>query len=74
MTLREWRTRRAIGTAELAGLAGVTKPTIIAIEHGRVHAIKHRTIRRQSAALGVEPGDVAEFRRALSGDAAAGES
>jgi transcriptional regulator with XRE-family HTH domain len=42
--------------AELAGLAGVTKPTIIAIEHGQVHAVKHRTIRRLRAALGVEPG------------------
>jgi DNA-binding Xre family transcriptional regulator len=65
MTLREWRQRRVLGTAALAQLAGVTKPTIIAIEHGRVRAIKHRTIRKLSAALDVEPGDVAEFRRAL---------
>jgi transcriptional regulator with XRE-family HTH domain len=69
MTLREWRARCALGMAELAALAGVTKPTIIAIEHGRVRAIKHRTIRRLAAALKVEPWDVAEFRRALSGEA-----
>jgi transcriptional regulator with XRE-family HTH domain len=65
LTLRQWRQRRVLGTAELATLAGVTKPTIIAIEHGRVRAIKHRTIRKLSAALGVEPAEVAEFRRVL---------
>jgi DNA-binding Xre family transcriptional regulator len=68
MTLRQWRDRRALGTAELAALARVSKVTVIAIEHGRVIAIKHRTIRRLAAALDVEPADVAEFRRALSGD------
>jgi DNA-binding Xre family transcriptional regulator len=45
--------------------------TVIAIEHGRVTAIKRRTIRRLAVALDVEPADVAEFRRALSGDAPA---
>ena len=69
MTLRPWRDRRARGTAELAARAGVSKVTVIAIEHGRVTAIKRRTIRRLAEALGVEPADVAEFRRALSGDA-----
>jgi DNA-binding Xre family transcriptional regulator len=67
-TLRQWRDRRALGTAELAERAGVSKVTVIAIEHGRVTAIKRRTIRRLSEALGVEPDDVAEFRRALRGE------
>ena len=70
MTLRQWRDRRVLGVAELAARAGVSKVTVIAIEHGRVTAIKRRTIRRLSEALGVEPNDVAEFRRALTGDAA----
>lgn len=65
MTLREWRNRRTLGTAELAALAGVSKVTVIAIEHGRVHAIKRRTMRRLSTALGIEPAQVMEFRRAL---------
>jgi len=73
MTLRQWRDRRALGTAELAAIAGVSKVTVLAIEHGRVTAIKRRTMRRLAAALEVEPADVAEFRRALSGDASADE-
>ena len=52
---------------------GVSKVTVIAIEHGRVTAIKRRTMRRLAAALEVEPADVAEFRRALSGNAPAHE-
>jgi DNA-binding Xre family transcriptional regulator len=59
--------------AELAAMSGVTKITIIAIEHGWVTAIKRTTIRRLAAALGVEPWDVLEFRRALSGDGPADE-
>src|SRR5829696_8695253 len=46
MTLRQWRDRRALGTAELAAIAGDSKVTVIAIEHGRVTAIKRRTMRR----------------------------
>ena len=42
---------------------------MIAIEHGQVTAIKRRTMRRLAATLDVESADVAEFRRALSGDA-----
>jgi DNA-binding Xre family transcriptional regulator len=70
MTLRPCRDRRALGTAELAACAGVSKVTVIGIEHGRVTAIKRRTLRRLTAAPEVEPADVVEFRRALSGDAA----
>lgn len=68
LSLREWRNRRALGTAELAMLAGVSKVTVIAIEHGRVRAIKRRTMRRLSSALEIEPAQVTEFRRALDGD------
>ena len=60
--------------ADLVKMAGVTKTTIIAIEHGRVTAIKRKTIRRLAEALGVEPWAVAEFRRALSGDETANEA
>lgn len=70
MTLREWRATRAYGMAELAAIAGVTKATIIAIEHGRVTAITRGTMRTPASALGVEPMDVTEFRRALTADLA----
>ena len=69
MTLREWRTRRVLSSAELAARAGVSKVTVISIENEHVHRIQPRTMRRLAEALAVEPWDVAEFRRALSGDA-----
>jgi DNA-binding Xre family transcriptional regulator len=69
MTLRQLRARRALSLADLAAEAGVTKTTLIAIEHDRVTVIKRKTIRRLAEALKVEPWDVAEFRRALSGEA-----
>jgi DNA-binding Xre family transcriptional regulator len=47
--------------------AGVSKVTVIDIEHGRVKAIKRRTMRRLTAAPEVEPADVVEFRRAERG-------
>lgn len=68
LTLRGWRNRRALSMDDLGELAGVAKSTIVAIELGRVTAIKRVTMRRLSTALGVEPLDVAEFRRALEGD------
>ena len=67
MTLREWRDRRALAMADLVEMTGVAKSTLVAIEHGRVTAIKRKTIRRLAEALGVEPWDVTEFRRALQG-------
>jgi DNA-binding Xre family transcriptional regulator len=74
MTLRQLRARHALSLTDLAAAAGVTKTTLIAIEHGRVTAIKRKTIRRLAEALGVEPWDVVEFRRALSGDAPADDN
>lgn len=74
LTLREWRDRRALAMADLVEKSGVAKSTLVAIEHGRVTAIKRKTMRRLAEALGVEPWDVLEFRRALSGDAPDDES
>jgi len=64
-SLREWRNTRVLGVAELATRAGVSKTTVINIEHGRSREIKRRTMRRLSEALGVEAADVAEFAAAL---------
>jgi hypothetical protein len=46
---------------------------IIPVYHDRnqVEMFRRRTMRRLAAALEVEPADVAEFRRALSGEAPA---
>jgi excisionase family DNA binding protein len=73
MTLQEWRNRRVLSTGELAARAGISKVTVIAIENGHVQRIQQRTMRRVAEALGVDPWSVAEFRRALSGDAPADE-
>jgi DNA-binding XRE family transcriptional regulator len=67
LNLRGWRNRRALSMDDLGELAGVAKSTIVAIELGRVTALKRVTMRKLAAALGVEPMDVAEFRRALMG-------
>ncbi len=68
MTLREWRAHRALAMADLVEATGVAKSTIVAIEHGRVKALKRKTMRRLADALGVEPMQVTEFRRALAGE------
>ena len=71
-TLREWRIARLMGTQALASLSGVTKKTIIDLEYGR-QAPRPKTMAALCAALGVEPGEVAEFAQAmeqLSKDAA----
>jgi transcriptional regulator with XRE-family HTH domain len=57
--------RRALLTGdELAQKSGVGKSTIYAVERGR-HRPGLRVIRKLSAALGVDPRDVDEFREAL---------
>ena len=65
MSLREWRNARVLGVAELAERAGVSKVTVINIEHGRSRAIKRRTMRRLAQALGVEAKEVTEFAAVL---------
>jgi len=63
-TLREWRIARLLSVRGLEKAAGVTQKTIIDIELGR-RAPHYATIGKLSAALGVEPGEVAEFAAAL---------
>jgi transcriptional regulator with XRE-family HTH domain len=58
--LREIRRSQFMTIEELAEKAGVSTKTIVEAEMGRTRP-KFRTIRRISEALGVEPGDVAEF-------------
>ena len=63
-SLREVRVARLVSQRELAELAGVSTSAIYQIEAGRVIP-QLSVIRRLSAALGVDPQDVAEFRRAI---------
>lgn len=59
-TLREWRKRRYFSIRDLAKAAGVSTATIVDAERGR--RMPHgTTIRAIATALGVEPGDIAEF-------------
>ena len=66
-TLREWRRERLLGLDGLVEKSGVSKRTIIQIEHGR-QLPRFTTIRKLCEALGVEPRDVAEFAAALDAD------
>lgn len=63
-TLREWRLARLMSTQQLATRAGITKKTLIDLEHGR-RTPHYATMGRLTEALGVEAGDVAEFAQAL---------
>jgi len=62
--LRTLRLARALGTRTLASEAGVTQKTLLTTELGRRRP-SLTTIRRLSAALGVAPLDVTEFRSVL---------
>jgi transcriptional regulator with XRE-family HTH domain len=63
--LREWRAERLLSADALGELAGVSNKTIVQLEHGRQTAT-FRTMRRICEALGIEPGDVEEFARAIA--------
>lgn len=63
-TLRDWRLARLLSVQALADKAGVTKKSLIDLEHGR-RTPHYGTIAKLCAALDVEPGDVAEFAAAL---------
>ena len=63
-TLRQARHERLLSIRGLAGRAGVSHVTVITTESGR-RMPSYGTVRRLSRALGVEPRDVAEFRRAM---------
>ena len=69
-TLREARLARTLSQRDLAECAGVTQKTIVDLELGRQEP-RLRTIRLIAAALGVEPAEVDEFRRAIEEKAAA---
>jgi transcriptional regulator with XRE-family HTH domain len=71
MSLRAWRHRKVLSIEDLAKAASVSNKTITDIEHGRVRP-KFRTIRRLSAALAVDPGEVEEFARVLTVDGGSG--
>lgn len=69
-TLREARLARTLSQRDLARMAGVTAKTVIDVELGRQEP-RLRTIRQIAAALGVEPTEVDEFRRAIEEKVAA---
>ena len=64
--LRDWRIERLLSLAALAEQAGVTKKTLIDIEHGR-RLPHYATIGAVCAVLNVAPSDVTEFAATLEG-------
>ena len=63
-SLRQARRERLLSIRGLAGRAGVSHVTVIGAESGR-RTPSYGTVRRLSDALGVDPREVAEFRRAM---------
>lgn len=68
--LRDLRLSRALSQRDLAQLSGVAQQTVVDLELGRREP-RLQTIRRLALALGVEPSDIDEFRRAIEEKAAA---
>ena len=62
--LRDWRIERLLSLAALAEQSGVTKKTLIDIEHGR-RLPHYATIGAICGVLNVAPADVTEFAAAL---------
>jgi len=60
-TLREWRDARGISYRTLAEMAGVARWTVTRIESGRAQRVNNSTMQAVAAAIGVAPGDIAEF-------------
>lgn len=71
-TLEQLRRERLLTIRDLAAAAGASTRTVVGIEHGR-QTPHPGTIKRISAALGVEPKQVREFRLAMGLDAEEGE-
>jgi transcriptional regulator with XRE-family HTH domain len=69
-TLRELRLSLALSQRDLARKAGVAPKTIVDLELGRQEP-RLLTMRRLAEALGVEPLEIEEFRRAIEEKAAA---
>ena len=63
-TLRELRSQRLLSIRDLADQAEVAPGTIVRIEAG-APLPRFVTMRKIAAALGVEPGEVEEFARAI---------
>ena len=63
-TLKETRAARLLTMRELADAAGVALSTLYLAESGR-SVPSFRVIRAISAALGVPPGEIAEFAAAV---------
>jgi transcriptional regulator with XRE-family HTH domain len=64
LDLKTWRRRRLLTVRALALAAGVTASTVVRLESGQ-QTPQPRTIKAVSAALGVEPEHVLEFRHAM---------
>ncbi len=65
--LRAWRYARALGLRELSRITGLSPQTITALEHGRSRGYP-ATWRKLASALGVEPEQILEYRRAVGLD------
>lgn len=63
-TLKQTRTSRLLTVRGLAAAAGVSLQTVHEVETGK-RLPRFGTIRALSSALGVEPDQVAEFRKVL---------
>jgi transcriptional regulator with XRE-family HTH domain len=68
--LREARLRQFLSIRDLAARAGVSTRTVVQIEQGRTSPT-FKTARKIAAALGVAPGEIAEFA-AMAEDALEG--
>jgi len=60
MGLRELRREALLSIAEFSDLSGVSRPTIIGIEHGRIRSPHPSTLRRLATALSVPTTALAE--------------
>jgi transcriptional regulator with XRE-family HTH domain len=65
-TLREARRARAFSIRRLAEEANVSPQTVMAAEQGK--PIRLESMRKMSAALGVAPLEIIEFRAAITGE------
>ena len=63
-SLRSVRIRMTLSQRDLAREAGVTQKTIVDLELARIDP-RLQTIRKLAAALGVEPLEIDEFRKAI---------
>ena len=65
------RKRQLLSQRDLAKKAGVALSTVYLLEAGRTERVTFKVMRAISAALGVPPDSIAEFRPTLDGPARA---